>query len=154
MTTTAPGKMFLKVVGILLIIGGALSILMAILAIAGGGLLGAAAIGSGGNDAATAGVALGGGILIIAGIVALIGGVFNLVSGILGVKNCDKPEKAKSCFTLGIIMVVFAALNLILNIVLGSGGSQMASNISSGIAGFLLPVLYLVGAIKNKKAAE
>ena len=152
MTATAPGRTLLKVVGILLIVFGAIATLFALLAIVGGGALGIMAANSGSADPATGAVVIGGGILIVVGIIALVSGIFNLIGGILGVKNCDKPEKAGSCFVFGIIMVALQVLNLIAGLLSGGDSSAFASILSS-LLGFVLPVLYLLGAYKNKKAA-
>lgn len=137
----APGKMFLKVTGILLIVFGGLAVVGALLAMAGGGLLAA--------GAAEAGLEAGlvGGVVMIASIVMLIAGAINLVFGIIGVKNCDKPEKAQSCFVCGIIMIVLQVLGIIMNL---SSGSL---NIISVLIGLALPVLYTIGAVKNKSVA-
>lgn len=130
---TAPkGKMMLKVVGILYIIFAAISIITGLVAIFGGGI------------AATASAGLGA-LIILGGLVMIIGSILGLVAGILGVKYCDKPEKAQTCFVLGIILIVFAALDLI-SAVSGS------SSIWSAFIGLVLPILYTVGAYENKQS--
>ncbi len=126
------GKMMLKVVGILYIIFAAISIITGLIAILGGGI------------AATASAGVGG-LVILGGIVIIVGSILGLVAGILGVKNCDKPEKAQTCFVLGIVLIVFAALDLI-------GAISGNSSIWSALVGLVLPILYTVGAYQNKQS--
>ena len=128
----APGKGFLKVTGILMVIFGAISIITAI-----AGIACSAAIMSQGGDATTIG-----GALILGVILACLGGILEFIAGIFGIKNCDKPEKSNVCLVFAIIIL---ALNLISNII---GGFTWLS-----IFGYVLPILYLIGAIKNKQAA-
>ena len=133
----APGKGLLKVTGILMIIGGGLAVLLGLLGMAGGAIL------------ATQSVALGG-VTMLASIVAIVGGAFELIAGIFGVKNCDKPEKAQSCFVFGVILVAFAVLSAIMSLM---SGQLSGTSIFSLILGFVLPVLYLMGALKNKEVS-
>lgn len=133
----ARGKGFLKVTGILMIIGGAIGIIMAIVA-----MVGAGATASLFYD--TTGVELAVGLLILAGVVSLIGGALELVTGILGVKNCGDPSKATICIVFGIIV---AALCIISNIIYFSG-------VFSLLLGLVLPVLYLIGAFLNKNSVS
>ena len=135
----APGKGFLKVSGILMIIFAAFGVLMGILVMVGGGLAGSL---TSGTELDSVGGAVGG-LVMILGLVTLIGAVFNLVMGILGVKYSDKPEKAQTCFILAIIAIAIQIVSAIL------GGA-----IWTLIIGLILPVLYLIGAIKNKNAVS
>ncbi len=129
----APGKGLLKVSGILLIIFGAIAIVLMLLALVASVAL-----------IALSPAAL---ILVLACIIGLAGAVLDLIAGILGVKNCDKPEKAKSCFVFGIILIAIQVVSMVLSI---SGGSFDWTS----IVGLVLPVLYLVGASQNKKFFE
>ena len=143
----AKGKTILKVVGILFIIFGAISVIISLLALVGGAALAGA---SGMLEGADAGmVAAGGAIVIVAGVVALIQSVIDLIAGILGVKNCDKPEKAQTCFILGVVIIVIAIISDIFAFI--SSGVN-ASTIISALIGLVLPVLYVVGANKNKQS--
>ena len=127
----------LKVTGILMIIGGALS---AILLIFAGGL---------GLFASAAGVlGQGSGLLLFATVLLLIGAVVELIAGIVGVKNAAKPEKAGVCIVFGIIVFGLSLLGNIMNLIGESG-----FNFSSLLLGLLLPALYLVGAFQNKAKA-
>ena len=78
------GRKFLKVTGILMIIGAAFGIIGGIIAMIGVGALAAVLETS----------AVG---LMLASVLVLASAVFQLIAGIMGVKNCDKPEKAQTC---------------------------------------------------------
>lgn len=129
------GKNFLKVTGILMIIGGAFGIIGGILAVIGAGALAMLL------DANK-------GILIFASILTLAGGIFELIAGIMGVKNCDKPEKAQSCLIMGVIVAVLSLLGNVISTAMGSDFS-----IVNCITGLVLPILYIIGAVKNKQSA-
>ena len=84
------GKTFLQVTGILMIIGGGIGF---IASLALGGLTTVLAIMGGEVDGMGALIALA----AIAVVLSIIGSVVELVAGIIGVKNCGKPEKAGVC---------------------------------------------------------
>ena len=141
MEGNAPGRGKLKVTGILYIILGALGLLGSLILLVGGGLLMASGEESG------AGVVLG----AAAGILSLLGlvsAVFYLILGILGVKNCDKPEKCGANFALGVVVLVLVLVSLVAN-VMASGPTGAASN----VIGLVPAIIYLLGAKQNKDAA-
>lgn len=84
--TTPKGATMLKVTGILMIIGGAISIIVSILAI-----IGIAAIAYLSDGSASLG------LLYASGALLTVSSVAELIAGILGTANCKKPEKAKTC---------------------------------------------------------
>lgn len=130
----------LKVTGILMIIGGALALVIALIAVIG--IAAAASLAAG---------ALGGGIIalaVIASILALLGGGIELAAGILGVKNWNQPAKAQSCIVFGAIIIALSVLSNILNL---ASGSEF--NLFSLLLGLVLPVLYLIGAVQLKNMA-
>ena len=134
-TTKTKGTAFLKVTGILMIIGGAISVITGIIA-----ALGVAAlvyISDGTVSSA---------LLYASVILMIVSAVAELVAGIIGVANCKKPDKAGSCIVLGIIVAVLSVAGTILNSV--GGGSFSAFSL---ILGLVLPVLYIIGAVFNKK---
>ena len=134
------GSKMLKVTGILMIIGGALALVIAIIAVIG--IAAAASLAAG---------ALGGGIIalaVIASILALLGGGIELVAGILGVKNWNQPAKAQPCIVFGAIIIALSVLSNILNL---ASGSEF--NLFSLLLGLVLPVLYLIGAVQLKNMA-
>ena len=129
------GRKFLKVTGILMIIGGAFGIIGGIVAMIGAGALAAVLETSAGG-------------LMLASALILASAVFQLIAGIMGVKNCDKPEKAQTCLVMGIIVAILSVAGNIISNVLGS-----SFNILSYATGLIIPVLYIIGATKNKETA-
>ncbi len=138
----AKGSVFLKVTGILMIIGGAIGIIVAVTA-----LLGIAAV-----IAALGGNGVAAGILTAAVIIASVGFVLELVAGIIGVKNNNRPEKANTCLVWGIIVAALTVLSSILSI---SGGSSDEGSVVLGlITGLVIPVFYIIGEAFNKKELQ
>ena len=129
------GRKFLKVTGILMIIGGAFGIIGGIVAMIGAGALAAVLETSAGG-------------LMLASALILASAVFQLIAGIMGVKNCDKPEKAQSCIVIGVIVAILSVAGNVISNVLGSD-----FNIISYATGLIIPVLYIIGAVKNKEPA-
>ena len=129
------GQKFLKVTGILMIIGAALSILFGVI-IGGVGALVAAL---GGSKALNFAVYLG-----LA--TALVGGIIQLIAGINGVKHCNKPENAKKCITWGIIVIALAVISSVLKVI---GGDKF--DVLSFVIGLIIPGLYIYGAFLNHK---
>ena len=129
------GRKFLKVTGILMIIGGAFGIIGGIVAMIGAGALAAVLETSAGG-------------LMLASALILASAVFQLIAGIMGVKNCDKPEKAQSCIVIGVIVAILSVAGNVISNVLGSD-----FNIMSYATGLIIPVLYIIGAAKNKTSA-
>lgn len=129
------GRKFLKVTGILMIIGGAFGIIGGIVAMIGAGALAAVLETSAGG-------------LMLASALILASAVFQLIAGIMGVKNCDKPEKAQSCIVIGVIVAILSVAGNVISNVLGSD-----FNIMSYATGLIIPVLYIIGAVKNKEPA-
>lgn len=127
----AKGKNFLKVTGIIMIVGGGLGIIISILAFVG--------------IAALAALGASSVALYAAGIISLVGSVLELVAGIMGVKECGNPEKANTCLIWGIVVVACSVLSTIISV---AGGGEF--NVFSFIIGLILPALYIVGASKNK----
>ena len=139
--TRLKGKTMLKVVGILYIIFAALSILTDLLAVVGGAALGIA----GGES-----LALGLGVVaMVLGVIAILSSVFSLVVGILGVKWCNRPDKAGALFVLGVVLIVLAALNL-----LSAFSSDSSASVAGSVLGLVLPVLYTLGAWQNKQSLQ
>ena len=128
------GSGFLKVTGILMIIGVGLSIILGIVS-----LLGLAVLASLLEDY---------GLWVFAAVLALVGAIIELVTGIVGCVNCKKPEKATACLVWGIIVAAINVLSEILSVVAGGEFSVV-----SLILGLVLPVLFIIGAVLNKKQA-
>ena len=124
----------LKVIGILMIIGGVLALILEIVALIGVGVASA-------MDASLTGVQL------IAVILLLVSGIVELIAGIKGVSGSSDPVKGAKCLPWGIAIIVIQVIGQILNIVSGSGFSVV-----NFLIGLVLPVLYIIGAVNAKKA--
>ncbi|MEE0761461.1 MAG: hypothetical protein UIM27_00630 [Acutalibacteraceae bacterium] len=129
------GSGFLKVTGILMIIGGGISIIMSIIAVLGVAALVYISDGEASSAMLYASVAL-----------MVVSAVSQLVAGIIGVVNCKKPEKAGVCIAWGVIVAVLCIAGTILN---SAGGGSFS--ILSLVLGLVLPILYIIGAVFNKK---
>ncbi len=136
MGQTAKGAAFLKVTGILMIIGGAIALIIGFAAVAAVAALAYLSDG-----------AISSGLLYTATILTLIGAVAELIAGIIGVVNSKKPEKAGACIVWGVIVAAFSVAGCILTAV--AGGSFPVFSL---LLGLVLPVLYVIGALKNKNA--
>ena len=134
-STKTKGTGFLKVTGILMIIGGAVSIILSIIA-----ALGIAALAYISDEAVSSA------LLYASVILMIVSAVAELVAGIIGVANCKEPDKAVSCIVWGIIVAVLSVAGTVLNSV--GGGSF---SVFSLILGLVLPALYIIGAAFNKK---
>ena len=143
--TNAKGKTLLKVMGILMIIGAALGIIVAIFAI-----MAAMSIAGIGVAAGEAGVGIAvGTLLIVAIIITALGSILQLIAGIIGIKHCNNPAKATTCIVWGIIVLILQIISLIFTIT--NGEQTTFSIITSILFGLAVPVLYIVGAAMNKK---
>ncbi len=127
------GSKFLKVTGILMIIFGSIALIIAIVALLGLGVLEAM------------GAPMG--LLWASGIIALLGAVAEFVAGIIGVVNWNKPNKANTCIVWGIAVAAMCVISNIFTLI----GYPENFNVFSLLTGLVIPVLYLIGAFKNKK---
>ena len=127
------GSKFLKVTGILMIIFGSTALIIAIVALLGLGVLEAM------------GAPMG--LLWASGIIALLGAVAEFVAGIIGVVNWNKPNKANTCIGWGIAVAAMCVISNTPTLI----GYPENFNVFSLLTGLVIPVLYLIGAFKNKK---
>lgn len=127
------GSKFLKVTGILMIIFGSIALIIAIAALLGLGVLEA--------------IGAPMGLLWASGIIALLGAVAEFVAGIIGVVNWNKPNKANICIGWGIAVAAMCVISNIFTLI----GYPENFNVFSLLTGLVIPVLYLIGAFKNKK---
>ncbi len=134
---TNKGAGFLKVTGILMIIGGAISFIVAIIAIIGI----AALIAVAGGDMVNSGLLYAGGIILLAS------AVVEFVAGIVGVSYSKKAHKASVCIGWGAAVALLCVVSQILTSV---GGGKF--DVFSLILGLVLPALYIIGAVKNLKS--
>ena len=128
MEVNAPGKTMLLVVSILYIVFSGFGIIGSLALIGIGGALDT--VGAGGDVTSL-------------GFLALLASAFGLVIGILGIAFRKKVEKAVLLMGLGAAAIVF-------DIVAGAATGTLGP---LSIIGFVLPVLYIIGAYMNKKAA-
>ena len=127
------GHKFLKVTGILMIIAAVFSIIAGVLV--------------GGLGALAAGLGAASGLTFpywAALFLTLVGGIFQLIAGIKGVK---RSEKAGGLIVWGAIVAVFSILGIVMNLV--NGGEF---NVTSVLTGVAVPALYIYGAVLNSKA--
>lgn len=127
------GHKFLKVTGILMIIGGALATILGIIAVLSVAAL--AYIASAHSEAT---------MLYASTILFLVSGIVELIAGIIGVLNAEKPQKAKVCIVWGALVAVLSVAGTILGV---AGGGDFSA--FSLVLGLVLPVLYIIGAVKN-----
>ena len=136
------GSKMLMVVGIIMIVFGAIAALIVILAILG--LLSAKAQGQ--TEALLAAAELSSMTqLMISYVFTALSSVTMLIAGIVGVINWNRLEKAKTCMIWGIICI---AISLLGNVILPPFIGQKIQILSVAI-GLVLPVLYFIGAKKN-----
>lgn len=128
------GAKFLKVTGILMIIFGALAIVMDLIAMAGLGVLEA--------------IGAPMGALWLSAIVGLVGAVLELIAGINGVLNAEKPEKAKTCMVWGIIIAGMCVISNLITLFAYPDNF----NIVSLLLGLVIPALFIFGAYKNQNS--
>lgn len=142
------GSKMLRIISIVMMVLAIIGIVSALITMVGGAACAAASTGIEGEDGEI--VAAAGGMIIVFGVIMLIGYLIELVAAVLGVKNWDKPEKAKSCMIIGVIILVIQLIG-------GIGG--MVNNgfnfdtVWSLVAGVAIPVVYVAGAFQLKKQA-
>lgn len=130
------GKTYLKVTGILLLIGGILGVLCyGLLTL----LLGVALVDQG----------TGSGALPVTAIVVVyvIASIIQLVAGVMGIKGCNKSSKADGCFKIGIVVLIISILAAIVNM---AGAGFTFSGILYALLGLVVPGLYIYGAKLNR----
>ena len=132
MENRSNGSSFLRVCGILMIIGAILGLIFAVLAV-----IVIRQPGSGLNTP----------IHWVSVVLAFVGSAIELIAGILGVRYADRPEKAKTCIVCGVLVILMTLLSQVISAV--SGGEV---NFLSALTGLLVPILYVIGAFKNQRA--
>ena len=135
---------FLKVTGILMIIGGSINLLGSVLLLLFGVLFVDAAIHTsltGTQDAAVG--------VIVAGIVLIIAAsIIQFAAGVAGAKNAKNPEKAGICICFGVLTVVIYLVSQVLNFLGGAVHNYI--DVMVIVFGLVVPALYLVGAFQLK----
>lgn len=136
----------LKVVSILMIIFGSIALLLGIFALIGAMALMGGALGLGTEFAEAVAE-----LILVAAVLTLVGAVIQFVAGIVGVKNHNKPDKAKVCIIFGILVALVQLISIVLDV---AGGGFTATTGISIVIGLVIPVLYLLGAFQLKKLGE
>lgn len=131
----APGKGILKTVSILYIIFGIFFAVLMLLSLA----IGPTLIGLGLGSILGAFGGIVGGVLFI---VFLIPAAVNLIIGIMGVRRSGNPDKAGFFIVVGSILGALTLLSLF--------GAVTFWN----LLGLVMPVLFIVGGIINKRASN
>lgn len=135
------GQKLLKVIGILMIICGAASLVMTAMSI--GPIIYVA------NAA--------GGIvpIILTLVVPFIASTVELAGGIVGVKAAGMPSvsKIKTAVALGVVILVLSVVSIAYNALMFSAlGSNVTSIVIDAVSGLVIPVLYLIAVFKYKNA--
>ena len=141
----------LKVLSILTIAGGVISILGALLLAAGG-----AAIVNGAANAELAQLTAETGvdqltvtgIAVVTSVIAAIAGAVDLVCGILGLRAAKDPSKIKPVWILAIISLVFGVINAIGTLGTGVNASNIGAAIGSVVFAGLL--FWVANSIKTQ----
>ncbi len=147
------GSGFLKVVGILMIIFGGLGLIIS----------GIAATATIALSSMVTGVDDGGltGMLNMMSITAVIGAILQLVTGIIGVAFSKKPEKAMVCLIFGVIVLLLNVVSSVIIPLIAQGNpvvtelnmqSVVGINWVGLLTGAVMPILFILGASKNKAA--
>ena len=133
----ARGNLFFKVTCVLMIIGAAISIIL--------GIIGVISCIIFAEDPAYESAWS---FYIASAIIASAAGILQLIAGIVGIIYRDKPEKAITCIVLGVIALTANIVDQFFS----NAGSALTIGITSSIfISLLIPVLFIIGVILNKK---
>jgi len=135
---------FLKVTGILMLIGGSFALLSSVLMLLFGVVLVDGAVHA--NLSRSQDVAVG--IIVAALVLVIAASVVQFIAGIVGVKNAKKPEKANVCIVFGILAALIYLVSLLMNFLGGSAHTWLDALVIP--FGLVVPALYLVGAFQLK----
>lgn len=84
--------------------------------------------------------------------VLVISSVIEIIAGLKGKKNCDNPAMGKNLLAWGIVTAVVSVIGNALY-----ANADTASNaivIAFSATGLIIPVLYIIGAVKLKNQAQ
>lgn len=132
------GKKYLKFSGIILVILGIAQLLLACFAFAGGGIA-ALGVNAGGDSS----LVYAGTTAVLGGVILVVTAVFNLIFGIMAVKNCDNAGKANALRVMGVVLIVLSIASLIIYI---NGG---LTAVIGCILNLIISIIYFWGAQKN-----
>lgn len=139
MVQRANGSGILKATGVLMILGGVLVMFFSILA-----TIGIAAL-----DMYTYGEVnlINLKLVYVSSAFAFFCGLIELITGIIGVMNANKPEKATTCVVWGVIFTVLCIIGNVLFIVSG-----LSFNLVWFGVGLVLPIVFIIGGLKNRES--
>jgi len=133
------GSALLKFTGVLMIIASVIVIIFYVLLLLGVGFV--AALSQGIGDELKIGATL---VLVI----ALVAAAIQFIAGVIGVKYHNKPDKAGTCIAFALVIMLIAGGNCIFGII--STGFDLTHVVSISL-GMIIPLLYLLGALKLKR---
>ena len=142
------GSMLLKVVSILMIIGGIIGAIGSVIMIVIAAILPTAlndpevqaSMAAEGTSAAAVT-----GVFVVATIILIVSAVIEIIAGVKGKKNWNNPAAAKTLIIWGIVCAV---LNVIGICFMASSDSSFGAYI---VTGLVIPILYIIGAVQLKK---
>lgn len=129
------GQTLLKITGILMIIAAVFSI-FAVIFIGGMGTVAA------GTGAASQLTWVYWSVLVL----TLGGGICQMIAGVMGIKHCARKEMASTLLVWGVVVIVLRILGVALDLLSG-----YEIDIVGTLAGAVVPVLYIYGAVLNSK---
>lgn len=133
----------LKVVSIIMIVFAGLTLALSLLTLVGGAGMSYVGVGAADDDAMFAA-----GLVLVAGIIMFVGGAFNLIVGIFGVRGANDPRKIGVFYFLSIISIVLAVINGAISFM---GSTMDLGTITSVLCGLILPTACCTLAYSIKK---
>jgi len=84
--------------------------------------------------------------------ITVSGGIIQFITGIMGVKNAGNPKHANICLLFGSL----TALCYIVSHILRTSGGNSVSHYDAiaVVIGMIIPALYLIGAVQMKRVEE
>lgn len=149
----AQGKTMIKVSSIIIIVFSSLAYLLALLMFLVGVVFSSSefqgmmynAIDSAGFAGLTGAIFTG--VFVIFGLIYTLSATYQLIMGILGLKNSGKPEKATSLIVLGLIITVIQAILVLISI----KSAFFIFYFGCGLAAY---IIYVIGAFKNQSSVK
>lgn len=136
MVQRANGSGILKATGVLMILGGVLVMFFSILATIGIAALDMYTYGEENLKLVYVSLAF-----------AFFCGSIELITGIIGVMNANKPEKATTCVVWGVIFTMLCIIGNVLFVVCG-----LSFNLIWFGSGLILPIVFIIGGLKNRES--
>lgn len=136
MVQRANGSGILKATGVLMILGGVLVMFFSILATIGIAALDMYTYGEENLK-----------LFYVSLAFAFFCGLIELITGIIGVMNANKPEKATTCVVWGVIFTMLCIIGNVLFVVCG-----LSFNLIWFGSGLILPIVFIIGGLKNRES--